>query len=90
MPDGAPGVRSDGLNGGGEGVALDVPGPLQDVAEGELPARFVEGYADKTMLHHMGVMGKDIKGAIVFLASGASDYVTGHNLVVDGGFSVWK
>ena len=39
-------------------------------------------------LHRFGT-DHDLKGAAVFLASDASNYVTGHVLVVDGGQSAW-
>ena len=51
---------------------------------------FVSGYSDLTPLGRMGREPDDLEGAILFLASSASDYVHGHNLVIDGGFSVWK
>lgn len=53
------------------------------------PEQFVREYSDKTPLGRMGRDGIDLRGAILFLASPASDYVTGHNLIVDGGFSLW-
>jgi len=56
----------------------------------DLPEQFRREFADRAMLGRWGRMGCDIKGPALFLASAASDYVTGHNLVVDGGFSIWK
>lgn len=54
------------------------------------PAGFIERYSRKCILGRMGTEGVDLKGACVYLASAASAYVTGHNLVVDGGFTVWQ
>ena len=55
----------------------------------ETPSEFIRRYCSQTMLGRMGKDGVDLKGAVVFLASAAADYVTGHNLVVDGGFTAW-
>lgn len=54
------------------------------------PRAFIEAYSQKVPLGHMGRDGVDLKGAAVFLASDASAYITGHNLVVDGGFTIWQ
>jgi NAD(P)-dependent dehydrogenase (short-subunit alcohol dehydrogenase family) len=54
------------------------------------PAQFIADYSDRTPMGRMGRDGVDLKGAVLFLASPASDYVTGANIVVDGGFSIWR
>ena len=59
------------------------PGGLHD----KQPQTFVKKYIKKTPLRRMARSG-DIVGGIIYLASDASKYVTGHNLVIDGGFSI--
>ena len=73
---------------GPHGVRANVisPGGFE---RGQPPA-FIHAYSDKTPLRRMGRDGVDLKGAAVFLASEAAAFVTGHNLVVDGGFSTWQ
>jgi NAD(P)-dependent dehydrogenase (short-subunit alcohol dehydrogenase family) len=49
------------------------------------PARW-QAMAERTMIGRNGEL-RDLRGAAVFLASRASDYITGQTLFVDGGFS---
>lgn len=70
----APAVRANALTPGG-------------VSRGQ-PAAFSERYVSRTPLGRMAVE-EDFKGAVVYLASDASAYVTGQNIIVDGGWTAW-
>ena len=50
------------------------------------PKSFIKKYNYKVPLNKM-CSEDDVLGSIIFLASDLSNYVTGHNLIVDGGYS---
>ena len=58
-----------------------------DMSAGVLRQR-EDAIVDRIPLRRLGGPD-DLKGAVAYLASAASDYVTGHTMVVDGGESAW-
>ena len=60
------------------------PGGIQSGQNGV----FQEKYSSRVPMNRMG-QPNELVGALVFLASDASSYITGQNIVIDGGLSVW-
>lgn len=72
---------------GAQGIRVNciTPGGIAHPGENET---FVRKYADRTPLGRKA-QPDEINGAVLYLASDASSYVTGHNLIVDGGWTSW-
>ncbi len=61
------------------------PGPFPTE---KVPAEMVSRLSTKLPMNRMG-QPHELKGAIVFLASDASSFMTGQNLLIDGGWTAW-
>ena len=62
------------------------PGPFPNPSGA--PAELIDRLAQKSPMGRIG-RAEEIGGPLVFLCSEASSYVTGHNLLVDGGWTAW-
>src|SRR5262249_13472456 len=83
-------TRDLGTKGAQHGISVNAiaPGWVPTDMNKVLPDAQGDVYLEHIPLRRFGGPD-DLKGAVVFLASHASDYVTGHTLVVDGGQSAW-
>jgi len=71
----------------GDGLRVNClsPGPFPSE---KANAEMVERLCKKSPMQRMG-RASELKGAVLFLASEASSYMTGQNLVIDGGWTAW-
>jgi NAD(P)-dependent dehydrogenase (short-subunit alcohol dehydrogenase family) len=72
-------IRANCISPGGYG-----PG----IRAANLKEEFIDNYKRLTPMGRFAE-NDDIKGPVVFLASDASSYITGHNLLLDGGWTSW-
>jgi NAD(P)-dependent dehydrogenase (short-subunit alcohol dehydrogenase family) len=77
------GVRANSISPGYMRTPL-----LESLAETPEGRRMIPEWTALTPMARLGEV-TDLQGAVVYLAAAASDFVTGHDLVVDGGYTVW-
>lgn len=64
------------------------PGPFPSPVVQTNHPEFVGELSRKTVLNRIG-QSPEIVGPALFLLSDSASYVTGHNLIVDGGWTIW-
>jgi len=64
------------------------PGPFPNKAVQRDHPSFVQDLTRRTVLHRVG-QNEEIVGPTLFLLTDGASFVTGHSLVVDGGWTIW-
>lgn len=64
------------------------PGPFPNPKIQQDNPEFIQRLSQKSPMGRIG-QSKEIAGAVAFLLSDAASYITGQNLAVDGGWTVW-
>jgi len=72
----------------GIGVNAIAPGYFQDTAHAPAKSPGARALTEDIPMGRLGAP-EDLAGAVMYLASDASNFVTGHVLLVDGGYTVW-
>jgi NAD(P)-dependent dehydrogenase (short-subunit alcohol dehydrogenase family) len=84
-------VRALAAEFGPKGIRVNAVSPgwiVTPEADPQLARKPADFYSNHQMLRRPGG-GEEIAQAVLFLASQDASYVTGHNLVVDGGTTAW-
>lgn len=64
------------------------PGPFPYKSTQQENPEFIERLGAKNPMNRIGEP-HEVKGAAVFLCSDAASYITGHNIAIDGGWTIW-
>ena len=75
---------------GPDGIRFNcvTPGPFPNPGVGKAHPEFISDLAGKTALRRVG-NNSEIVGPTLFLLTDSASFVTGHSLVVDGGWTAW-
>lgn len=65
-----------------------LPGFIETEMTSNAPAVFTEGVTRRSVSGKFGTL-EQMEGVAVFLASSSSDFITGQNIVMDGGHTIF-